>query len=132
METKYKTRVFVTGLPRNLTSQELSKHFSARHGVTDAHVMPKRRMGFVGFESQDAAEAAVRYFNRSFIRMSRISVDMALPVCGPISFFIPFLPLSLSVESLTNYKSPETNQFIRLRVVQNLIQRGMVPLMARG
>ena len=84
MENKYKTRVFVTGLPPNLTSPELSKHFSARYGVTDAHVMPKRRMGFVGFESQDAAEGAVRYFNRTFIRMSKISVDMALPVSATL------------------------------------------------
>lgn len=93
METKYKTRVFVNGLPRNLTSQELSKHFSTHHGVTDAHVMPKRRMGFVGFETQEAAEAAVKYFNRSFIRMSRISVDMALPVCVPNFSSTAFLPL---------------------------------------
>jgi RNA recognition motif-containing protein len=37
-------------------------------------------MGFVGFKSHDAAQEAVKYFNKTFLKMSKISVDIARPV----------------------------------------------------
>lgn len=74
------TRVFVSGLPPSCSNDQLRQHFSTRFQVTDAHVLPKRRMGFVGFKSQEAAKQAVDYFNRSYMKMSKISVDIARPV----------------------------------------------------
>ncbi|KAJ5601036.1 hypothetical protein N7510_010570 [Penicillium lagena] len=74
------TRVFVSGLPPSCSNDQLRKHFSTRFQVTDAHVLPKRRMGFVGFKSQEAAKKAVNYFNRSYMKMSKISVDIARPI----------------------------------------------------
>ncbi|GAD92826.1 pre-rRNA processing protein Mrd1, putative [Paecilomyces variotii No. 5] len=74
------TRVFVSGLPPTLSNEDLGKHFSSRFSVTDAHVIPKRRIGFVGFKSAEAAKQAADYFNRTFIRMSKISVEIARPV----------------------------------------------------
>jgi len=76
------TRVFVSGLPPSCSNDQLRNHFAARFQVTDAHVLPKRRMGFVGFKSHDAAQEAVKYFDRTFLKMSKISVDIARPVCG--------------------------------------------------
>lgn len=73
------TRVFVSGLPPKLTSEELRKHFSRFH-VTDAHIIPHRRIGFVGFKDAGIAKQAVDYFNKTYIRMSKISVDIARPV----------------------------------------------------
>ncbi|KAF3891521.1 Multiple RNA-binding domain-containing protein 1 [Trichophyton interdigitale] len=74
------TRVFVSGLPPSLTSDKLRHHFAQRFEVTDAHVIPNRRIGFVGFKGPDLAENAVKYFNKTFINMSKISVEMARPV----------------------------------------------------
>lgn len=82
------TRIFITGLPPSFTDDELRRHFSSRSYVTDAHVIPKRKIGFVGFKSNAAALDAVKYFNRSYIRMSKIAVEIARPVrlyhSGPI------------------------------------------------
>lgn len=79
------TRVFVSGLPPSFTNDQLQKHFSNRFHVTDAHVLPKRRIGFVGFKSPEAAKQAVDYFNRTYIRMSKIGVELARPVCVLLS-----------------------------------------------
>jgi RNA recognition motif-containing protein len=75
------TRVFVSGLPPTCSNDQLRNHFSTRFQVTDAHVLPKRRMGFVGFKSNETAQEAVKYFNRTFLKMSKITVDIARPVC---------------------------------------------------
>ncbi|KAF3394389.1 Multiple RNA-binding domain-containing protein 1 [Penicillium rolfsii] len=74
------TRVFVSGLPPTCSNDQLRSHFASRFTVTDAHVLPKRRMGFVGFKSPEAAQEAVKYFNRTYMKMSRISVDLARPI----------------------------------------------------
>lgn len=74
------SRLFVSGLPPSFSSQQLRNLFGERFSVTDAHVLSDRRIGFVGLEDHQAAKDAARYFNRSFIRMSKISVDLARPV----------------------------------------------------
>lgn len=79
-DTATSTRVFVSGLPPSFTSDDLRKHFSQKSPVNDAHVLAGRRIGFVGFPDHAAAQNAANYFNRSFIRMSKISVSLARPV----------------------------------------------------
>jgi multiple RNA-binding domain-containing protein 1 len=79
-DTATSTRVFVSGLPPTFTSDDLRKHFGQRFSVTDAHVLSDRRIGFVGLPDHEAAQNAVKYFNKSFIRMSKISAALAKPV----------------------------------------------------
>lgn len=81
------SRVFVSGLPPTLTDAELRKHFSSKFAVTDAHIIPKRRIGFVGFTNQKQAQDAVAYFNKTYIRMSRISAEIARPVSVSVQSF---------------------------------------------
>ena len=76
------TRVFVSGLPPNLTSDQLGAHFAMRYQVTDAVVVPGRRIGFVGFRNYTLAKSAVKYFDKSYIRLSKIAVEIAKPVIG--------------------------------------------------
>jgi multiple RNA-binding domain-containing protein 1 len=86
------TRVFVSGLPPNLTSDQLGAHFAMRYQITDAAVVPGRRIGFVGFRNYTLARNAVKYFDKSYIRMSKISVEIAKPVSRhfhPIVFTLP-------------------------------------------
>ena len=85
------SRLFVKNLPPNITEADFRKHFSAQgREVTDVKLIPHRRIGFVGYKSHEDAARAVKYFNRSFIRMSKISVDIAKPVRR---LFIPRYPV---------------------------------------
>ncbi|KOC13645.1 pre-rRNA processing protein [Aspergillus flavus AF70] len=80
------TRVFVSGLPPTFSNDQLRKHFASRFQVTDAHVLPKRRIGFVGLKTPEAAKEAAKYFNKTYVKMSKISVDIAKPIDSePIS-----------------------------------------------
>jgi RNA recognition motif-containing protein len=86
MSVTESSRIFVKNLPPNITEAEFRKHFSAQgREVTDVKLIPGRRIGFVGYKSADDAAKAVKYFNKSFIRMSRINVDLAKPVSQPRS-----------------------------------------------
>ena len=74
------SRIFIKGLPPTISEDDFKKHFSAKFQVTDAKLIPHRRIGYVGYRSPEDAAAAVKYFNKSFIRMSRIGVEVARPV----------------------------------------------------
>ena len=73
------SRIFVRGLPPKFTQEDVRKHFS-RFPVTDVKFFPARRIGYVGYKSPEDAAKAVRYFNKTFIRMTRIHVELARPV----------------------------------------------------
>ena len=81
------SRVFVKNLPPNITEDQMRKHFSGggRH-ITDLKLIARRRIAFVGYRSPEEATASVRYFNRTFIRMSKLSVEMAKAISDPSLF----------------------------------------------
>lgn len=86
--------MFVSGLPPACSNDQLKKHFSSRFQTTDAHVLPKRRIGFVGFKSPEAAKEAVDYFNKTYVKMSKISVEIARPVRPRLFDILPLCPLT--------------------------------------
>jgi multiple RNA-binding domain-containing protein 1 len=63
-----------------LTAEDFTKHFSKQFVVTDVKFIPHRRIGYVGYKSPEDAARAVKYHNKSFIRMSRIGVELARSV----------------------------------------------------
>lgn len=77
MET---SRIFVRNLPVNVSDTDFQAHFAKRYAVTDIKLIPHRRIGYVGFQSPKDAQDAVKYFNKSFIRMSRLQIELAKPV----------------------------------------------------
>ncbi|ORY54804.1 uncharacterized protein BCR38DRAFT_145735 [Pseudomassariella vexata] len=81
MET---SRIFVRGLQPNIKEADFRKHFSSRGHITDVKLKPERGIAFVGYKSPEEAAEAVKYFNRSFIRMSKLSVELAKPI-GDVS-----------------------------------------------
>jgi multiple RNA-binding domain-containing protein 1 len=82
------SRIFVKGIPPNITEADFRKHFSTgNREVTDVKIIPQRRIGYVGYKTADEASKAIKYFNKSYIRMSKISVESARPV-GCLSCFI--------------------------------------------
>ena len=75
------SRIFVKNIPSTITEREFRSHFSANgREITDVKILPHRRIGYVGYKTPDVASSAVKYFNRTFIRMSRVAVELAKPV----------------------------------------------------
>ncbi|KAI0668958.1 hypothetical protein C8Q78DRAFT_978775 [Trametes maxima] len=79
------SRLIVKNLPAYLTQEKLRKHFESSEGpggiLTDVKIVLKpdgtsRRFGFVGYKTPQDAERAKKWFNRSFVDSSRITVDV--------------------------------------------------------
>lgn len=79
LEGNMASRIFIKGLPPTLTEAEFRKHFSQNSEITDAKIFPSRRIGYVGYKTPEDAKKAVKYHNKSFIRMSKIGVELARP-----------------------------------------------------
>ncbi|KAI6266025.1 hypothetical protein MCOR27_011174 [Pyricularia oryzae] len=78
------SRIFVRNLPPNITEADFRKHFASKgQEITDLKLIPKRRIGYVGFKSPQLAADAAKYYNRSYIRMSKIAVEIARPISDP-------------------------------------------------
>lgn len=78
METS--SRIFVKGLPPSITESDFKKHFSQQgRDTTEVRLFANRRIGYVGYKSPEDAQSAVKYFNKTFVRMSRIGVELARP-----------------------------------------------------
>ena len=71
------SRIFVRNLPPNLSESDFRAHFSKQASTTDTKFIPQRRIGYVGYKTPADAAKAVKYHNKSFIRMSRIGVEIA-------------------------------------------------------
>jgi multiple RNA-binding domain-containing protein 1 len=116
------SRIFIKGLPPNISEDEFKKHFSANATITDAKLIPHRRIGYVGYKSPEDAAKAVKYFNRSFIRMSKIGVEIARPVSlfagmsSPVSNNYNRYPIQL-------YQSQEKHSENRFARVQEQLAR---------
>jgi multiple RNA-binding domain-containing protein 1 len=79
------SRLIVKNLPKHLKEVDLQRHFESNKTisctVTDAKIMLKnnrsRLFGFVGFKNEQQAQAALKYFNNSYLHTSRIQVALA-------------------------------------------------------
>lgn len=79
------SRLIVKNLPAYLTQERLREHFASKDGpggtLTDVKVLQKpdgtsRRFGFVGYKTDAEAEKARKWFDRTFVHSSRISVTV--------------------------------------------------------
>ncbi|KAF3002364.1 Multiple RNA-binding domain-containing protein 1 [Curvularia kusanoi] len=77
------SRIFVRGLPPKFTEDDVRKHFS-KFPVTDVKFFPHRRIGYVGYKTPEDAAKAVKYFNKTFIRMTKIFVEVARPIADEL------------------------------------------------
>lgn len=77
------SRLIVKNLPAYLTQDSLRSHFQSKDGpggtLTDVKVLQKRdgtsrRFGFVGYKTEAEAQKAQKWFDKTFIHSSRISV----------------------------------------------------------
>lgn len=96
------SRIFVKGLPPNLSADDFKRHFSKQSAITDAKFIPHRRIGYVGYKTPEDAATAVKYYNKSFIRMSKIGVELARSVEDQYA-------LGLRINSANNSKKEQTD-----------------------
>lgn len=105
------SRIFTRNLPPNISEADFRKHFAQRFhsSITDLKLFAQRRIGYIGFKTPEDATAAVKYFNRSFIRMSRISVELAhTPATAPPNHAPPTAkkPVPVTKHHMTPEQSP--------------------------
>ncbi|TQS39162.1 hypothetical protein Golomagni_00317 [Golovinomyces magnicellulatus] len=112
MLTMASSRIFIKGLPPTMTNQEFESLFSKLAPVTDVKLIPRRRIGYVGYKTPEDAIKMVKYFNRTFIRMSKISVEIARPIADTA------IPLSSKAtikldEGINEAKNIQPNQGVK-------------------
>jgi len=80
------SRLIVKNLPTYVTPARLREHFEQKGGpggtITDVKVSSKsdgtsRRFGFIGFKSNEEAQKAQQWFDRTFIDTTKISVNVS-------------------------------------------------------
>ncbi|XP_050698872.1 probable RNA-binding protein 19 [Eriocheir sinensis] len=74
------SRIVVKNLPKQISQEELKKHFSQKGSITDVRLIHKngefRRFAFIGFEDEGDAATARDYFHNTFIKQAKIAVEM--------------------------------------------------------
>ena len=78
------SRLIVKNLPQKCSEQRLKEMFSSCGEVTDVKLMKTptgtfRKFGFIGFSTDQEAEAALKHFNKTYVASSRIEVELAKP-----------------------------------------------------
>lgn len=73
------SRIIVKNIPNGFDELKLRNHFSACGIVTDVQLKytPEgkfRNFGYIGYETEEQANNAIKHFNNSFIRTSKINV----------------------------------------------------------
>ena len=76
------TRIIVKNLPKKITEEELKKHFSQKGSITDIKIMHKedgrsRNFCFIGFKTEQSAKEAIKYFNQTYLKTMKITVEAA-------------------------------------------------------
>ena len=76
------SRIIVKNLPKKITEEEIKNHFSQKGIVTDVKIMHKedgrsRNFCFVGFKDDQSAKDAIKYFNQTYLKTMKISVEKA-------------------------------------------------------
>uniref|UniRef100_A0A1B6DA95 RRM domain-containing protein n=1 Tax=Clastoptera arizonana TaxID=38151 RepID=A0A1B6DA95_9HEMI len=74
------SRLVIKNLPTSVTADKLREKFSSKGVVTDFQLKYTksgkfRHFGFVGYQTAEQADAALNYFNNTFIGSSKITVE---------------------------------------------------------
>ncbi|NXR70550.1 RBM19 protein, partial [Rhadina sibilatrix] len=75
------SRLIVKNLPNGMKEERFRKLFAAFGTLTDCCLKYTkdgrfRKFGFIGYRSEDEAQAALNHFNKSFIDTSRVTVEL--------------------------------------------------------
>jgi len=82
------SRVIIKNIPNKFNEEKLHDLFEQCGQVTDVKLQKcssgkSRHFGFIGYRSDQEAQAAVKHFNKTFINSVRIEVEIAKPYGDP-------------------------------------------------
>ncbi|KAJ4846493.1 hypothetical protein Tsubulata_039981 [Turnera subulata] len=82
------SRICVKNLPKYVAEDRLREFFSQKGEVTDTKLMrtkdgKSRQFAFIGFHTEQEAQEAIKYFNKSYLDTSRITCEIARKVGDP-------------------------------------------------
>ncbi|XP_044491836.1 multiple RNA-binding domain-containing protein 1 isoform X3 [Mangifera indica] len=82
------SRICVKNLPKYVAEDRLREVFSRNGEITDAKLMrtkdgKSRQFAFIGFRTEQEAEEAIKYFNKSYLDTCRITCEIAHKVGDP-------------------------------------------------
>lgn len=82
------SRICVKNLTKNTTEKDLKDLFGARGEITDVKIVKtatgkSRQFGFLGFRTHNQAQDCQEYFNNTFLKSARITVEMAMKIGDP-------------------------------------------------
>ncbi|KAJ1686055.1 hypothetical protein LUZ63_017445 [Rhynchospora breviuscula] len=100
------SRICVKNLPKYANEERLREFFSQKGEVTDAKVMrtsdgKSRQFAFVGFRTENEAQAAISYFNNTYMDTCKIVCEVARKV-GDTALPRPWSRHSLNKEMKNN------------------------------
>ncbi|XP_063705802.1 probable RNA-binding protein 19 [Culicoides brevitarsis] len=83
------SRIIVKNLPKRIDEQKLREHFNQKGNVTDIQLKYTkegkfRQFGFVGFETDEQAQEAIKFYDKTFIATSRIAVELCKELTQPV------------------------------------------------
>ena len=122
------SRLIVRNLPKTLEKEKLAEIFSAHGELTDVRICKKksgesRRFGFVGFKDEIAAEKAREYFNKSYIKTSKIEVEFAKDI-GDTTVPRPWSKFSSKSSQFERNLKEKTERKERIKKLQELKSPG--------
>ena len=82
------SRVIIKNIPNKVNEEKLRDLFEQCGQVTDVKLQKcsrgkSRHFGFIGYRSDQEAQAAVKHFNKTFLNSVRIEVEIAKPYGDP-------------------------------------------------
>ncbi|KAK6268371.1 hypothetical protein QUC31_012531 [Theobroma cacao] len=87
-QNKNMSRICVKNLPKHVAEDRLREFFSQKGEITDTKLMrtkdgKSRQFAFIGYRTEQEAEEAIKYFNKSYLDTSRIICEIARKVGDP-------------------------------------------------
>ena len=76
------SRIIIKGIPKNVSEKDLMEHFSTKGEITDVKIMKKkdgntRHFAFLGYKTEEQAQTAIKYYNNTYLRTTKIQVEPA-------------------------------------------------------
>ncbi|CAL1290328.1 unnamed protein product [Larinioides sclopetarius] len=82
------SRLIVKNLPKTITSKRLEKHFAIKGNITDVQLKYTkegvfRHFAFIGYKTEEEADAAKEYFNNTYLDAYKIQVEKCANLLDP-------------------------------------------------
>ncbi|CAM6031669.1 unnamed protein product, partial [Sphagnum compactum] len=84
------SRLIVKNLPKKVEEEKLRELFSQKGPVTDVQLKftkegKFRQFAFIGYETEEQAQEAIKFFDKTFIKTSRIIVELCKDLNQPVN-----------------------------------------------